>query len=226
MDSLIDVTRWSITLGALACAALVFATLKDPGFRRRLGVWLVLVVPPAMVVSHVLDRIPNPLLLPVGLGLGSVLATSTLGSVAVCRVFDGLSDAGWRALMLFRAVFGGLLLAAGGLQLLPASFALQAGIGDLATGFLAVAIPQTRTTPALLRGAIFALGLLDFMNVLRLVVTVVRPFLEETGGTAISLMLPWVAVPLLVMVNVHGLRVALADLRGTRANVPAVAMVR
>jgi hypothetical protein len=228
MDSLNDATRWSISLGALACAAMVFATVKDPGFRRRLGGWLLLVVPPAMVVTHVLGRLPNALLLPLGLGLGSVLATSTLRSEAVRRAFDGLSDGGWRALMLFRSVFGSLLLAAGGLQMLPASFCLQAGTGDIAAGLLAAAIPHTRTSSALLRLAAFGFGLLDFVNVVRLVVTVVRPFLEETGGPGISLMLPWVGVPLLVMVNVHGLRVALADLRGTRAEVSsdAVAALR
>jgi hypothetical protein len=224
MDSLIDATRWSISLGALACAAMVFSTVNDAAFRRRLGVWLLLVVPPAMVVTHVLGRIPNALLLPLGLGLGSVLATSTLRSEAVRRAFDGLSDGGWRGLMLFRTVFGALLFAAGGMQLLPATFCLQAGTGDVATGLLAAAIPHTRTSPALLRLAVFGFGLLDFVNVVRLVVTVVRPFLEETGGAGISLMLPWVGVPLLVMVNVHGLRVALADLRGARATVPAAAV--
>lgn len=209
MESIIEPVRITTSLLALVSAAAMFRELKPGG--RLLGfaaVWLALAAVAGFIATHVTRGVPSPLWVPLVASLGIGLGIATLFSARVCALFDGLDDRQWRMLMSFRAVFGALLLAASAAGVMPQAFAVPAGLGDLAVGALALAVPGSLSSDGNrgVRLLVFGTGIVDFISVVTLLVTVLVPWLGSTGGIGISLLLPWVAVPLLATLNFHGLR--------------------
>ena len=129
--------------------------------------------------------------------------------------FDGLSDLRVRNLMAYRAIFGAFLFAGAGLGLLPPLFAFVAGGGDLLAGWLAAIAPQlvarggSRTWSWIVHGW----GALDLVDVAVMGTFIVQPWIVRTRSLGPSLLLPWLAVPLLFALNLHGLRRNFADWR-------------
>lgn len=216
METLVEVIRWITSLLALATAAAVAGSVRVRS--PILGVWLVLVTAAALVFTHVLRGAPFPALIPLVAGVGLVLGLAHLASPTVAQAFARLDDRQWRLLTATRAAFGALILAAGGVGLFPLTFALPAGVGDLVVGALALAVPGSIAAggPRGMRALVFGTGLLDFIQVIALQVTVLVPWLAETKSLGISLMLPWVVVPMLAVVNIAGTRLLVKELLEAR----------
>jgi hypothetical protein len=207
MNSLGELVRWSMTVfGAVLVAAAVAA------FRSPLRGWLLAWAVPSGVVAfgltHVADSAAAFRLLPLGVGMGVMVAIVSLFSSRARSGFDALTDDQLRHLTSFRGIYGALLLAAAALDLVPQRFGLEAGLGDLLTAALVSASPTSlvRGGRRSVRLLVHAVGLIDFVNVFALMITLVRPWLDSTRGPGPSLVLPWVVVPLLLSVNLHGLR--------------------
>ena len=210
MDALAEPIRYTTSLFALVTAFAMARALNPP---RLAWVWAISVSAAGMFFTHVAKGLPTPVLVPIGVGLGLVFALGALSTGPTRAAFERLDDGQWRSLMSLRAVFGALLLAAAGVGLMPVAFAVPAGLGDLLAGGLALTVPTSlgRGGNRTLRLAVFGVGLVDFINVLRLMVLVLVPWLLESGSVGISLLLPWLAVPLLATLNVAGLRLALRE---------------
>lgn len=136
---------------------------------------------------------------PFGLGAGLALAFGAASRPSARAALERLGDSDIRALLGWRAVFGGLLLGLGAVGRLPLAFAWSAGLGDLAVAWLGQLAPG-RLGPAPLAGrwaaVVAALGVLDLAHVLWLAVTVVRPWAEATGIEVSLVVLPWWGVPM------------------------------
>ena len=147
-------------------------------------------------------------------GVGLALGIAGLFSAQVRGLFDRLDDRQWRMLMLLRSVFGALLLASGAAQLMPPGFAMPAGLGDLIAGGLAIAVPGSIAAGGNrgFRLLVFGFGIVDFLNVIALQALVLVPWLAQTQSPGISLLLPWLVVPVLATLNLHGLRRVLGEL--------------
>lgn len=204
----------------LATAAAVVAALKGTGapIARWAGAWLVLVAGAGLVLTHVVRGLPTPALVPLVALAGLALGFTALGVPAVAARFAALDDRQWRLLTMARGVFGALILAAGAAGLFPIAFAVPAGLGDLLIGALALAAPGSLAAegPRGARLLVFGLGLLDFIQVIALQALVLVPWLAQTKGLGISLLLPWVVVPLLATLNVAGLRLVVRELLRSR----------
>ncbi len=176
---------------------------------RRTGIVFAAIASAAVVASHVPGLREIVLVaFPVGLALGLGLAVTSLASPSMRSAFDQLTDTDTRLLVSARIGFGAMLFAIAGLGAIPASFAYAAGTGDVVVGCLALALPSTmdRSGSKLVRGILHGIGFLDLVQVVVLAVTVVAPFARARGDAPISLALPWLAVPLMVAVDLHGLR--------------------
>jgi hypothetical protein len=221
-----DLIRWAISLTALVCVVALLAAVRKTGqrtFARALLLWAVPVGAAALLLSHApMPAGLGPRLLPLGLLFGLAAGLGSLGWRAARDAFDAMPDATWRHLTAFRGVFGALLLAAGATgQVLPV-FGLEAGLGDLTTAWLASASPRPLSAGGSKgwRLLVHGVGLVDFFNVFVLLATVVRPWLLQQPGLGVSLLLPWLAVPVLLTVNLHGLRRTLEELRSRAAAGP------
>lgn len=227
MDTFSEPIRTSVSLLAIATAIAMFRVLKgDPRDRapilRLLAAWLVIASAAGLVVTHVIGGLPAPALVPAGALVGLALALATLFSPRVAARFAALEDAEWRMLMLLRAAFGGLILAAGAAALLPAAFALPAGLGDVLVGAAAILVPGSLAAGGRrgLRLLLFVAGMLDLLGVVVLQVLVLLPWLAESGGGGgFALLLPWVAVPLLAMLNLSGLLLVVKELARAPATI-------
>lgn len=197
-------TRLSISITALVFV--VFGARALPR-GRTFGALLAGPFLIALAFSHV-DLLRETLgtTFPIGLGLGLTAALASLGSPGARRAFAALSDRDMRLLLSFRAVFGAQLLALGALGQLPRSFALAAGLGDLVVAWLALASPASLAGDGSRAGRVLVhgLGAVDLVQVVALAVTVVRPW-ALVHGNFVPMTLPWVAVPLMVAINLHGL---------------------
>jgi hypothetical protein len=178
---------------------------------RGLLVGLVLAWSVAAAFSHVQPLTALlPLVFPLGVVLGLAVATASLARPAARDAFDALSDGEVRYMLAFRGIYGALLLALAALERIPLSFGLAAGLGDLAVAWLsammpgAISIEGKRWPRLLLHGT----GLLDLLQALALAVIVVRPWSLAHANSTTSMTLPWVAVPLMVALNAHGIRQA------------------
>lgn len=126
---------------------------------------------------------------------------------AVRKFFQGASVTPLLALFLWRAVFGCLLAmlwSAGGL---PAAFALPAAIGDIAVGLWAALLlwrMHSGARPSRTHLWLWNLaGLLDLLNVMRLAVTVLAPWLAANPSTPQFPLLPLFGVPLFIALHLH-----------------------
>src|SRR5262249_49506345 len=112
------------------------------GLPRRmvavLGTWCAVALA-FSTVPALLDLLP--VAFPLGLLGGMALGIGLGSSRTVVEAAGRLSDTAVRSLLLWRGLFGGLLLGAGATGRLPAEFSLAAGLGDLLVAWLAVASP-------------------------------------------------------------------------------------
>jgi hypothetical protein len=190
---------------------------RDPAGSRLLALAAAIALP-ATALSLALIGPFVVTLLPVGVFLGLGLALASHFHAPTRNAFDALSDGQVRTLLGYRAIFGAFLFAGAALELLPPSFAWTAGLGDLVVGWLAHAAPRSlgRGGSRGLRLLVHGVGLVDLLQVVVLAMSVVRPWLAahaEAGAPVLGppLVLPWIGVPLMLALNLHGLRRAIAD---------------
>lgn len=213
-NDLVSPLRAAITATALVCALLFWRRLRSPGpaaaFDRALGAWLAIMLPVAALFTHTRLFGNGAAFLPFGVAPGFALAIASLWWPAARQRFDRLPDGDVRLLMSFRAIFGAFIFAGAGLGLFPAVFAVTAGLGDLLAGWLATVagggLDARGARPW--RWLVHGWGALDLFDVAALGTLVVTPWIVETGSPGPSLLLPWVCVPLLLALNLHGLRAA------------------
>lgn len=222
LASLVAPARLALTL---TCLVFAFATVRalrgrDADERARhapavppLVGWLALLGLPALVLSVPALVLVARALLPIGVGVGLLAASLGLLHAPTRRAFDALDDGQLRTLLGYRAIFGAFLFAGAGLELFPPIFAWTAGLGDLLVAWLAHSAPGS-----LARGGsrgwrllVHGWGLLDLVEVVVVAMTVVRPWLAEHGSLGPPTVLPWIGVPLMLALNLHGLRRAIAD---------------
>lgn len=224
-DALSLPTRGAVTVSVLvfvlhAVRALARGGRLEAAPRRFLG-WMVGMALLGAVLSH-LEPARHQLMriFPIGgvLGLGAVAAS--LASRPVRARFASLGDADVRALLAYRALFGGLLLAMAALGHLPVSFALSAGLGDLLVGWAAQAAPGSLAGKDGARGMrllVHGLGLADVVGVMIGAVAVVRPWSMAHDDATTAMTLPWVFVPFMFAMNLHGVVQVLAPVSSSAA---------
>jgi len=214
--ALVDAIRVSTSLLAVATVVVVVRALRP--LAGAIVPWAAGVGGAALALTHGLGTLPVPALVPALAVAGVVAGFLAMFSPRILGLFSGLGDGQWRLLMGLRAGFGSLLLAGGAAGIMPASFALTAGLGDIGVGVLALSAPGSLAAGGnrALRLAVFGFGLVDFVGVAVQLVRVVVPFLAETQSAGLSLMLPWVVVPLLATFNIAGLRLVVVELLGAK----------
>lgn len=227
IESLVSPTRvaLSITCVVFAITCVRFLRGRDADERtqhgpalRALSVWLVALGVPALVLSAPAHAPLALTLLPIGAGIGLVAALASLSHTPTRRAFDALDDGQIRTLLGYRATFGAFLFAAAALELVPPVFAWTAGLGDLLVAGLAHVAPGSlaRRGSRGWRLVVHGVGLIDLVEVVVLAMVVVRPWLASNGSVGPPLVLPWIGVPLMLALNLHGLRRAIADGRATQ----------
>lgn len=211
--------RLSVTLSSAALVLVMYRVLggsqgtTEDGGPPRGGLAVVLgsAFAVAAAFTHLAPlRAQLHIVFPLGVALGLGGACWSLASARARASFDRLSDSDVRLLLAWRAPFGALILALGASGHMPSTFALTAGLGDLAVGWIALAAPFSLGArgPRMGRLIVHGLGLLDLVHAITLAVLVVRPWALAHGNAADTMTLPWVAVPLMFAVNAHGLRQA------------------
>ena len=123
------------------------------------------------------------------------------------RAFDSLSMQDVISISYWRAIFGMGLLAFYTGGVLPGAFALQAGIGDIVVGCVMVVLlavaertGQVPRRPLLVWNT---LGLLDLVNAMFLVTTVLRPWAAARGVSVGNYTLAAFAVPIFIALHLH-----------------------
>jgi hypothetical protein len=195
--------------------------------RRRLGVWLAIVVPYTLWLSIIwsvaitgvfrpghstLPLVPLAIFLPVIVGVPILLRSKRIG-----EVLDAMPASWLVGLQVYR-VLGGIFLVGWARGVIPSLFALPAGIGDVTTGLLALPVAYSlasRNSNAV-RGAIAwnIFGLLDFTIAVGIgLVTAPGPFqlivpsIPNTGlGLYPNVLIPAFAVPSSILLHVLSLR--------------------
>lgn len=183
-------------------------TKKDNLFYKALLIWMSLSGGTAIIFTHTTLIQNAGQYLPFGVVPGFILAISSLFWQPSIDAFDSLKNSNIQFLMSYRTIFGAFLFAGAGLSLFPPVFALFAGLGDMLAGWLAAgAIGKIDSNEnKKWRWIVHGWGALDLIDVAILGTFVVRPWIMETGSLGPSLLLPWVAVPLLFALNLHGVR--------------------
>ncbi len=213
--------RGAVTISVLVFVLHVARLLRRSGPldapARALAAYGVVVLALATALSHLDAARPTLMtLFPPGAALGIAGALWSVASPSLRARFASFDDAGVRGLLAYRALFGALLLAMAALGHLPRSFALSAGLGDLAVGWLALSAPVSLAADARepasrrWRLLVHGVGLVDVLQVLVLAVTVVRPWSIAHGSATTSMTLPWVFVPFMFAMNLHGIVQVLA----------------
>jgi hypothetical protein len=195
--------------GALIVSCLVFFVDLNRRLARRASLpgWVVAVQWAWGGGALALLGAPSALLaalFPVLMPLGIASAVVVLSRPGVREAVLGLGDSDLRALFLWRAVLGGMLLAMGAQGLLPWSFALSAGLGDIAVGWLAVVLPgrmEVSRNGALPLLFVNLAGLLDLAHVIVLAQLTAIPFILSGAGTPPTV-LPFFAVPWMIGMHV------------------------
>jgi len=213
MEIFAEPIRYATTLFAIALVVTAARMLRgDPRNRPAIigiaAAWISVAGAAGIFFSHVTRQVPMAAMVPaialVGLGIG----IAALCSSSVAERFTNLRDDQWRMLMLYRAVFGALILAGGAQGLLPSEFALPVGAGDLFVGALAALAPGSLATGGsfVSRWVVFGCGAVDLIYALTMIVRVLVPWLAETRSPGLSLLLPWIGVPLMLTINLFGVR--------------------
>jgi hypothetical protein len=217
MENLPELIRTTTSLFAIATAITIVTALKGTGrapVLRLVAPWLTIATAGGLVLSHITRALPSPAMVPAVAAIGLGLGIATQFSSEMSARFAALDDRQWRVWMLIRAVFGSLIIAAGASGMFPLAFAIPAGLGDILVGGLALIVPGSLAAGGH-RGSrllVYGVGVVDFANVIALQILVLVPWLAQTHSLGISLLLPWVAVPLLATINLAGLRLVLKEL--------------
>lgn len=195
--------------------------------RQRRNVWLAVLIPYTLWLAVIwsgairgaflrgaspVPLMPIAIFLPVIIGTPILLLSKRMG-----QVLDAMPESWLIALQLYR-VFGSVFLVGWALNVVPAVFALPAGIGDVITGLLAVpiAISVAANTPQARRAAFGwnVFGLLDFAIAVSigLMITpgpfqlIVPSIPNATAGLYPNVMVPTFAVPSSILLHVLSLR--------------------
>jgi len=195
--------------------------------RRRLYVWLAVVVPYTLWLAIIWSGavngvfrpgnntpplIPFAIFLPVIVGVPILLRSKRIGDV-----LDAMPASWLIGLQVYR-VFGSIFLVGWARGAIPGIFALPAGIGDVTTGLLALPVAYylaSRNGDAV-RGAIAwnIFGLVDFTIAVGIGLTItpgplqlIVPSIPNTGvGLYPTVLIPAFAVPSSILLHVLSLR--------------------
>jgi len=195
--------------------------------RRRLGIWLAVVVPYTLWLatiwrlaingvfrpgSNSLPLVPLAIFLPVIVGVPILLRSKGIG-----EVLDAMPTSWLIGLQVYR-VLGGIFLVGWARGVIPSLFALPAGIGDVTTGLLAlpVAYSLVSRNGSAVRGAIAwnVFSLLDFAIAVGIgLVTapgpfqLIKPSIPNTRlGLYPNVLIPAFAVPSSILLHALSLR--------------------
>src|SRR6516225_4207867 len=195
--------------------------------RRRLGVWLAVVVPYTLWLAVIwsaaingvfrpgnstLPLVPVAIFLPVIVGVPILLRSKRIGDV-----LDAMPASWLIGLQVYR-VFGGIFLVGWARGVVPGLFALPAGIGDVTTGLLALPVAYSlaaRNNGAARAGVAWNIfGLVDFTIAVGIgLATAPGPFqlivpsIPNTGvGLYPTVLIPAFAVPSSILLHVLSLR--------------------
>lgn len=169
--------------------------------------WFALAAAFAVLPGLVAWRQDSPAVQP-AIILSTIAITAALHAVPAVRdFFQRARLTPLLGLFLWRAAFGALLAMlwlAGGL---PTAFALPAAIGDIAVGSWAAFLlwrMRSGVQPSRLHLWLWNLaGLLDLLNVMRLAVTVLVPWLVANPSMPQFPLLPLFGVPLFIALHLH-----------------------
>lgn len=227
IQDLVMPTRVSITITAIVCAFTFYRSFREnlprsedsKMFLKALAFWMFAMGSIAFVFTHTsIFGLPGAYL-PMGVVPGFVIAILSLFWKPAQDAFASLSDIQIRNLMAYRTIFGAFLIAGAALGLFPIIFALTAGLGDLLAGWLPAlsnkSMSDSQNRPW--RWIVHGWGTIDLIDVAVLGTFVVRPWLIEQQSLGPSMLLPWMAVPLLFAVNLHGLRLLVIERREVRS---------
>jgi len=195
--------------------------------RRRLGIWLAVVVPYTLWLAviwsgavngafrpgnNILPLVPLAIFLPVIIGAPILLRSKRIG-----EVLDAMPASWLVGLQVYR-IFGGIFLVGWARGVVPGIFALPAGIGDVTTGLLALPVAYllaSRNGDGV-RSAIAwnIFGLLDFTIAVGIglatapgALQVIVPSIPNTGiGLYPTVLTPAFAVPSSILLHVLSLR--------------------
>ena len=195
--------------------------------RRRLGVWLAVVVPYTLWLAVIwsaaingafrpgnstLPLVPLGIFLPVVIGVPFLLRSKRIG-----EVLDAMPTSWLVGLQVYR-ILGGIFLVSWARGVIPGLFALPAGIGDVTTGLLALPVAYSlasRNGDAARAGIAWnILGLVDFTVAVGIgLATAPGPFqlivpsIPNTGvGLYPTVLIPAFAVPSSILLHVLSLR--------------------
>jgi hypothetical protein len=206
----------------LAIAVLVWRQLgavtielaSDPAAARVAG-WLRWLIPAWFVIAVAVAASPlfqRPtaetgtwLALPLSVVIPVLMSLALRRSAAYRRVLERLTSAWLIGIHALRIPIGGLFLVLGAQGLAPTTFTLEAGIGDLAAGLLAIPLALAVRRTAAPRWTIVAwniFALADLLNALRLGITVVLPFVVATQTPVLPATVPLFGVPLYIMTHI------------------------
>lgn len=209
--------------GAQSLTAVVFfiatyraLTARSGTSRLRIALlaWGIPLMLGALVLTY--GGIPRGLVLtlfPIVTALSSALALASLPWRPMRDAMASLSDSEVRHLLAFRAVFGMFIVGGASAGLFPEGFAWTGGLGDLIVSWLASASPTSLDArgPKPMRILVHAVGVLDLMQVAFHIATLVLPWLRANDSPGPTAFLPWIGVPLMLALNLHGLRSALLE---------------
>ena len=195
--------------------------------RRRLGVWLAIVVPYTLWLSIIWSAAINgvfrpggntPPLVPLAIFLPVIVgAPILLRSKRIGEVLDAMPASWLIGLQVYR-VLGGIFLVGWARGVIPSLFALPAGIGDVTTGLLALPVADSlaaRNSGAARAGVAWNIfGLVDFTIAVGIgMATAPGPFqlivpsVPNTGlGLYPTVLIPAFAVPSSILLHVLSLR--------------------
>lgn len=218
-DELIPLLRAAQSITALlfffaSWRALTAAQEHARNMRIALIGWGLPLMLGALVLTY--GEVPRDLVLtlfPAFTALCCLLATATLAWRPAQAAMAALSDADVRYLLSFRAIFGMFILGGASAGLFPLRFAWTGGLGDLIVAWLATASPTSLAShgPKPMRILVHGIGMLDLLQVGFHIVTLVVPWLRGNDSPGPTAFLPWIAVPLMLALNLHGLRQALTE---------------
>jgi len=195
--------------------------------RRRLGVWLAVVVPYTLWLAVIwsaaingafrpgnstLPLVPLAIFLPVVVGVPILLRSKRIG-----EVLDAMPTSWLVGLQVYR-ILGGIFLVGWARGVIPGLFALPAGIGDVTTGLLALPVAYllaSRNGDALRSALAWNIfGLADFTIAVGIGLAtapgpfqVIVPSIPNSGvGLYPTVLIPAFAVPSSILLHVLSLR--------------------
>src|SRR5215469_6463096 len=193
--------------------------------RRRLGVWLAIVVPYTLWLSIIWSvaingvfrpggntppLVPLAIFLPVIVGVPILLRSKRIG-----EVLDAMPASWLIGLQVYR-VLGGIFLVGWARGVIPSLFALPAGIGDVTTGLLA--LPVAYSLAARNRGAVPGAIAWNIFGLLDFTVAVGIGLVTSPGPFQLNVPIPAFAVPSSILLHALSLR----QLSRARRQAPSV----